>query len=148
MMKKLLQSKISLFSSYFFLQGITGCCVFCFFCLFVCFVYFGLVWFGFWYPSVEDKRGGRGSGVQILLERIIILWPPIERSGVILVYSTQFPGCGMTIITLPGTNQTTLSDIFGRLLPFCACVLEHEVVSKMYILIFIMATVFTYSQFN
>lgn len=33
-MKKLLQSKISLFSSYFFLQGITGCwffvCLFCF----------------------------------------------------------------------------------------------------------------------
>lgn len=87
--------------------------------LFVCFVSF------FWYLSVEDKRGGRGSGVQIFLECIVILWPPIERSGVILVYSTQFPGCGMTVITLPVTNQTTQSDIFGRLLPFCACVLEH-----------------------
>lgn len=52
-----------------------------------------LFFFFFFNPSVENKRGGRGSGVQIFLEGIVILWPPIERLGVILVCSTQFPGC-------------------------------------------------------
>jgi len=73
-MKKLLQSKILLFSFCVFLQGITAFC--------------------FASVCVRQMRWKRFRSPN-LLENMVIIWPPIERLLVFVFSSTQqgtFPG--------------------------------------------------------
>lgn len=67
-MKKLLQSKNSLLSSYFYLQGIVA--------------------FFISYLPIGNGQDGRGLGVHIFFENAVIIWSPV---GSLLILMFFYP---------------------------------------------------------
>lgn len=85
-MKKLLQSKISLFSFYVFLQGITDFFLFC-----ICLL------------ERDEIREAQASK---FLENMVIIWPPMERLLVFIFSSPQQD-------TSPGTHAAAFLVSFS-----------------------------------